>query len=295
MSRTDTSKHYDTFKHTFVEQGRTGLLAAIGAGDAAVDRARSVVGSLRSRAEALPGEAQVQADLAVKEARTRAEQARARAAQTSAEARVRAGQAGDAAVSARNAVTHAAATVRPETVVGTVTNLVGAARSQAVETLAELADRGEKVVDELRSQPVLRRVAGRTERTVDLVADAAADTVGDVLAETSGTVDAASDRVTSVAQKTKARAGKAIDEAEQGTEAAAASAKRAASAASAPVTNGLDAPAVDTAVPVDKPAGNKTPAKKAADRMSPTTASTATLPDPTAVPAKSSTVTGDAH
>jgi L-asparaginase II len=70
MSHTDTLKHYG---ETLVGTSRTGLLAAIGAGDAAVDAARSVVITVRNRAEALPGEAQVQADLAVKEARTRAE------------------------------------------------------------------------------------------------------------------------------------------------------------------------------------------------------------------------------
>ncbi|PZA22113.1 hypothetical protein DMO24_06645, partial [Modestobacter versicolor] len=65
MSRTDTLKSYG---ETLVDTGRTGLLAAIGAGDAAVDaavtRSRAVFGTVRTRAEALPGEAQVQADLA---------------------------------------------------------------------------------------------------------------------------------------------------------------------------------------------------------------------------------------
>ena len=39
MSRTDTLKSYG---ETLVETGRTGLLAALGAGDVAVDRARTV-------------------------------------------------------------------------------------------------------------------------------------------------------------------------------------------------------------------------------------------------------------
>ena len=87
MSTTDTLKHYG---ETLVEQSRTGLLVTIGLGDVAVERARTVVGTVRTRPEALPGEAQVQADLAAKEARTRAEQARARAAAAAAEARLRA-------------------------------------------------------------------------------------------------------------------------------------------------------------------------------------------------------------
>ena len=51
------------------------VLAVIGAGDLAVERAMTVFGQFRSKAEALPGEAQVQADLAAKEARTRATEA----------------------------------------------------------------------------------------------------------------------------------------------------------------------------------------------------------------------------
>ncbi|MCW2696211.1 MAG: uncharacterized protein JWR62_1296, partial [Modestobacter sp.] len=54
MNTTDTLKHYGD---AVVEQSRTGLLAAIGAGDAAVEAARALVESLRARAEALPGEA----------------------------------------------------------------------------------------------------------------------------------------------------------------------------------------------------------------------------------------------
>ncbi|MCZ2840957.1 hypothetical protein O2W19_03885, partial [Modestobacter sp. VKM Ac-2980] len=173
MSRTDTLKHQH---QSLVKQGetfvRTGLLAALGAGDVAVDRARTVVGTFRTRAEALPGEAQVQADLAGKEARSRVEAARARAAQAAAEARVRAEQ-------ARGVAT----TVRPDTVLGTVTGLVGSARTQALGAIEELAGRGEKVVDDLRTQPAFRKVVARTERAVDAVED----TVEDVLEETGET------------------------------------------------------------------------------------------------------------
>ena len=72
----NTLKYYG---ETVAVQNKTVLLAAVGAGDLAVERARAVVGTLRTRAEALPGEAQVQIDLAAKEARTRAEEAADRA------------------------------------------------------------------------------------------------------------------------------------------------------------------------------------------------------------------------
>ena len=281
MSRTDTLKHYT---ETFIEQSRTGLLAAIGAGDAAVDRALAAVGTVRSRAGALPGEAQVQADLAVKEARARAEQARERAAQAATETRARAAsaaeQAGDAATSARSAVSTVAATVRPEAVLGTVSSLVGAARAQAVSTLTELAGRGGKVVEELRSQPVVRRVAGRTEQAVDAVAD----TVEEALAETAETVGEASDKVTSVAQKTKARADKAVAEAEKDTEAAAATTKRRVRAAAAP--KAPKKPAVQ--VTVDQGPARTTAATRSAEVIPAASASTP-VPDPTAVPAKAIT------
>ncbi|WP_222194396.1 hypothetical protein [Modestobacter italicus] len=294
MSRTDTPKH-----QTLKQQGetivRTGLLAALGAGDAAVDRARSVVGTFRSRAEALPGEAQVQADLAAKDARTRAEQARERAARAAAEARARAGQARsqaeDAATQARAAVTSAASTVRPETVLGTVTGLVDAARTQALSAIEELAGRGEKVVGGLRTQPVFRKVAARTERAVDAVEDG----VEDVLAETGETVGKASDQITSVAQKTKARTDKALDEVGQDTEAAAESAKRTVRGAAAKTTEQATSEPATTKPASTKPAkaAKATPAKAAPKRTAKATAPAAeTLPDPLAVPAKAPDTAG---
>ncbi|MCW2634245.1 MAG: uncharacterized protein JWQ99_612, partial [Blastococcus sp.] len=72
MTPTQTVKQYG---ETVVAAAKTPVLAAIGAGDLAVERAKTVVAQFRSTAEALPGEAQVQADLAVKEARTRATEA----------------------------------------------------------------------------------------------------------------------------------------------------------------------------------------------------------------------------
>src|SRR5688572_26446545 len=72
MTATQTVKQYGEFA---VTAAKPAVLAVIGAGDLAVERARIVLGQFRSKAEALPGEAQVQADLAVKEARTRATEA----------------------------------------------------------------------------------------------------------------------------------------------------------------------------------------------------------------------------
>ncbi|WP_231557946.1 hypothetical protein [Modestobacter caceresii] len=299
MSRTDTLKHHG---ETFV---RTGLLAALGAGDVAVDRARTVVGTFRTRAEALPGEAQVQADLAGKEARSRIEAARARAAQAAAEARVRAEQARGVA-----------ATVRPETVLGTVTGLVESARTQALGAIEELAGRGEKVVDDLRTQPAFRKVVARTERAVDAVedtvedvleetgetigkasdevtsvaqkaksrtdkaVDAVEDTVEDVLAETGETIGKASDEVTSVAQKAKSRTDKAVDAAQQETQEVAESAKRSAR---------------DTAAPAKKAPAKKAAAKRTTKAtpatVAPVMSEGTTLPDPLAVPAKSTDAT----
>ena len=186
MSRTDTLKQYG---ETLVETGRTGLLAAIGAGDAAVDRARTVVGGLRTRTQALPGEAQVQADLGAKEARTRVETARE--------------QARRAAVQARTTVTE----LRPETVLSGVTGLVDTARTQALGAIGELAGRGEQLVGDLRRQPAFRKVVARTERAVDAVEDG----LEDVLDETGETVAEASDAVTSAAQSTEARTGEAVE------------------------------------------------------------------------------------
>jgi len=72
MTATQTVKQYG---ETAVHFAKTPVLATIGAGDLAVQRAKAVVDQLRNRAEALPGEAKVQADLGVKEARTRATEA----------------------------------------------------------------------------------------------------------------------------------------------------------------------------------------------------------------------------
>src|SRR3712207_9216472 len=91
------------YGETVAVQNKQVLLAAVGAGDLAVERTRAVVGTLRARAEALPGEAQVQIDLAAKEARTRAEEA-VRTARTSAQ--------------------QVATAVRPDVVATTVAGLV---------------------------------------------------------------------------------------------------------------------------------------------------------------------------
>jgi len=234
MSTTETIKTYSETAvaqgrqaaSSVAEQGRTGLLVAIGAGDVVLDRARTVVTTFRSKAEALPGELQVQADLASKEARTRAEQA--------------------------------AAAVRPEVLTG----LVETARRQTLSTIEELAERGEKVVGELRRQPAFRRVVRRAEEAVDTVEDA----LEDVLEETSEAVGDASDKVTSVAQKAKARADKAIDEVEGEVAAAADAAK---------------------ATVHDAAEGDVTPAPAAKAPRKATRARTATPPKATAVPAKS--------
>ncbi|SNR96006.1 heparin binding hemagglutinin HbhA [Geodermatophilus pulveris] len=188
---------------TVAVQNKTVLLAAVGAGDLAVERALAVAGTLRSRAEALPGEAQVQLDLAAKEARTRAEEAADRAR--------------DAVRTARTSAQQVATAVRPETVVSTVAGLVSTARTQTVATIETLAVRGAEVVEELRRQPGVRAVVGRAERAVDAVEDA----LEDVLEETAETVAETSSEVTSLAQKTAARAEKAIDRAEQATHEAA--------------------------------------------------------------------------
>src|SRR4029453_12186544 len=72
MTPTQTVKQYG---ETVVTVTKTPVLAAIGAGDLAVERAKTVAAQFRSSIVALPGEAQLQADLAVKEARTRATEA----------------------------------------------------------------------------------------------------------------------------------------------------------------------------------------------------------------------------
>jgi heparin binding hemagglutinin HbhA len=56
MTPTQTVKQYG---ETVVAVTKTPVLAAIGAGDLAVERALSVARQLRNRAEALPGDAQV--------------------------------------------------------------------------------------------------------------------------------------------------------------------------------------------------------------------------------------------
>ena len=65
-----------TLLEQVAERGRRPLLVAVGAGDLAVEQARTVLATLRTRAEALPGEAQVQVDLATKEVRVIGEPAR---------------------------------------------------------------------------------------------------------------------------------------------------------------------------------------------------------------------------
>src|SRR6478752_7472783 len=145
MTPTQTVKQYSELAvaqtRTLAEQAKTPFLAVVGAGDLAVERARTVVTQFRSKATssvlALPGEAQVQADLAVKEARTRATEA-----------------AGNARVAAQQFAT----AVRPDVLRNTVAGLV--------ETLA---GRGAEVVEELRRQPALRRVVRRAETAVDTV------------------------------------------------------------------------------------------------------------------------------
>jgi heparin binding hemagglutinin HbhA len=178
------------------ERGRTPLLVAVGAGDLAVEQARTVLATLRSRAEALPGEAQVQVDLATREARTRAEQAADRA---------------------RGLVT----VVRPDAVVTTVAGLVGQARTQAAGTVEALAERGADVLQELRRQPGLRRFVARAEQAVDIVEDA----VEEVIEETAEAVTEASDEITSVVQKAAARTTKAAARAEAAVDQAADQAK----------------------------------------------------------------------
>jgi len=229
MSRTDTLKHYG---ETLVETGRTGLLAALGAGDAAVVRARTVVDGLRTRVEALPGEALVQADLGAMEARSRVETARE--------------QARRAAVQARTTVTE----LRPETLLGTVTGLVDSARTQALGAIGGLAGRGEQLVGDLRRQPVLRRVVARTERAVDAVEDS----LENVLDGTGETVAEASDAVTSAAQQAGARAGEAVEELTTDVQDAAAATRDTVSEAAAddaPVVapEPATAPAAETTLP----------------------------------------------
>ena len=186
-----------TLLEQVAERGRTPLLVAVGAGDLAVEQARTVLATLRSRAEALPGEAQVQVDLATKEARTRAELAADRA---------------------RGLVT----VVRPDAVVTTVAGLVGQARTQAAGTVEALAERGADVLQELRRQPGFRRFAAKAEAAVDTVEDA----VEEVIEEAAQAVTEASDEVTSLVQRTAARTTKAAARAEAADEAIAQAARK---------------------------------------------------------------------
>jgi heparin binding hemagglutinin HbhA len=186
MTATQTVKQYGEFA---VTHAKPAVLAVIGAGDLAVERARTVLGQFRSKAVALPGEAQVQADLAVKEARTAAHQL--------------------------------VVAVRPEALKDTVVGLVGTARTQAAATVETLAERGAEVVEDLRRQPAFRRVVRRAERAVDAVED----TLEDVLEETAEAVADASNEVTSIAQKTAAKATKVAAKAEDKVESAAESTK----------------------------------------------------------------------
>ncbi len=257
MTPTQTLKHYG---ETVVERQKTVLLATIGAGDLAVERARTVAGSLRSRAVALPGEAQVQVDLAAKEVRNRAEEA--------------AGRAREAVQHARTTGRQFVTSVRPNTVASTVTGLVESARTQATSTVEALAERGAEVIEELRRQPAFRRVVSRAERAVDTVEDR----LEDVLEDTAEAVSEASDEVTSVAQKTAAKTAKAVDQVEEKTSAAAESAKAALDGAE-------EAPAA-AAKPAKKSSAAKkaTPARATSARV--TRARTAQRTDPTVVPAK---------
>src|SRR5918994_6745356 len=125
MTPTQTVKQYG---ETAVKLYKTQILATIGAGDLAVERAKTVFVQFRSKAEALPGEAQVQADLAAKEARTRATEA--------------AGQ-------ARTAAQQFATAVRPEVLRSTIESLLETARTQAAASIEKLAEHGAEVVEEL--------------------------------------------------------------------------------------------------------------------------------------------------
>jgi heparin binding hemagglutinin HbhA len=257
MTRTETVKHIG---ETLVDRAKTPILAAVGAGDLAMERALTAVGRVRSRAESLPGDAQVQADLAVKEARTRADEARTRAT--------------EAVGRTRTAAQQVAAVAHPETVRSTVQGLVGTARTQAASTVEALASRGEKVVDELRRQPGFKRVVRRTENAVDTVQSR----VDDGLKGSAGTVSGAADEVTSLAQKTAGRANRTAERAEKQVAEAAQSAKSTVDKA-APAAPAKRAPARKNTTAARK----ATPAKASA-RVG--RARTAKPADPTAVPTK---------
>lgn len=255
MSTTQIVKQYGEFA---VTTARPAVLAAIGAGDLAVERARTVFGQFRSQATssvvALPGEAQVQADLAVKEARTRA---------------------AEAAGTARTTAQQVAGAVRPETLFSTVTGLVGTARTQASTTVDTLAERGAEVLEDLRRQPSVRRIGRRTEQVVDTVEGSLEDAID----EAAEAVSEASDEVTSVAQKTAAKAGKAAAKAEETVHETAESTKSAVAETTEPAA---EAPKPKAPAKKSSAAASKVPATTA--RV--TRARTARRSDPTAVPAK---------
>jgi heparin binding hemagglutinin HbhA len=244
MSTAQTVRHYG---ETVLNQYKTSLLATIGAGDLAVERTRTLVEQLRTKAEALPGEAQVQADLAAKELRTRLN---------------------DALTAAQQFAT----TLRREDVRGTLAGLVESAREQAEGTLEQLSDRGAEVVEELRRQPGVQRFLGRTERAVDVVEDR----VEDLLEETSEAVADASSEVTSVAQKAASKAEKAVDEAEESTRSAARSAR-----------SGVRAARSTEAKAPARKRGGRTTVTTPEGQTAVLKAATADREDPTAVPAKS--------
>ncbi|MGY1830809.1 hypothetical protein ACI8AA_10325 [Geodermatophilus sp. SYSU D01180] len=221
-----------TLLEQVAERGRRQFLVAVGAGDLAVEQARTVLASLRT----LPGEAQVQVDLATKEARTRAEQAADRA---------------------REAVTHArangrqlAGAVRPDAVVSTVSTLVEQARTQATATIEQLAERGADVLQELRRQPGFRRFVVRAEQAVDTVEDA----VEEVIEEAAEAVNEASDEVTSLVQKAASKTTKAAAKAEEVVDQAADQAKAA-------IEEGAEATDEATAKAARKPAKRTTAAR----------------------------------
>jgi heparin binding hemagglutinin HbhA len=249
------------YGETAVSAYKTLNLAVIGAGDLAVERAKTVVAQLRSQAVALPGEAQVQADLAVKDARTTAHQF--------------------------------AVAVRPEALRSTVVGLVETARTQALSTIEKLAEHGAEVVEDLRRQPAFRKVVRRAERAVDAVED----TLEDVLEETAEAVVEASNEVTSVAQKTAAKATKVavkaedkVEDAAEATKATAEKVVEAPDSGAEPVTAKSTTvkvadPATSAPVKKSTPAARKSsPAKATSARV--TRARTAKPADPTAVPAK---------
>jgi heparin binding hemagglutinin HbhA len=250
MTPTKTVKQYG---ETAVSTYKTLNLAVIGAGDLAVERAKTVLEQFRSKAEALPGEAQVQADLAVKEARSTAHQL--------------------------------AVAVRPETLRSTVTGLVETARTQAFSTVEKLAEHGAEVVEELRHQPAFRRVVRRAEQAVDAVED----TLEDVLEETAETVVDASNKATSVAQKTAAKASKVaakaedkVEEVAETTKATAEKTVEAPNSGAKPVT--ATTPTAATAKKSTPAARKSSPAKATSATV--TRARSAKPANPTAVPAK---------